>query len=353
MTQTLATLPPSQKAPFSRLQASIRSGYHRSVNARRHAEFQAHLSATQPGASLMPHARAHPRGKEAGKERYERLERFMRNWCTMGMPGTTPFFEALWAVMRLQVIPENLGGAGGNLIEWEFDDAVFKEAAGKDFMLEAIDILKGVLAFEEVSSSKSQRSPHSHKLTTVHSRSVSQPLPSNTTPFRASAKINANRARAPSDPFLDTPALSRSLASTTTQSSGTATLLGLSQAEEPPSPVLNFDDDMQSALRGDAAWDDGDEEYLRVWTSPDLSNPEYLSLLKLFPSFVSRRPLPRFPAATNVRHADIEEGDDEGLEGKQIRFGTGSMWVSSRERSDGWVGDWWTRFVLWWRTIFC
>lgn len=67
MTQTLATLPPSQKAPFSRLQASIRSGYHRSVNARRHAEFQAHLSATQPGVSLMPHARANPRGKEARK----------------------------------------------------------------------------------------------------------------------------------------------------------------------------------------------------------------------------------------------------------------------------------------------
>lgn len=34
-----------------------------------------------------------------------------------------------WAVLRLQVIPENLGGAGGYRIEWEFDDAVFKEAA--------------------------------------------------------------------------------------------------------------------------------------------------------------------------------------------------------------------------------
>jgi len=45
------------------------------------------------------------------------------------MPGTIPFFEGLWAVMRLQVIPEQLGGAGGNNIEWEFDDAVFKEAA--------------------------------------------------------------------------------------------------------------------------------------------------------------------------------------------------------------------------------
>lgn len=75
----------------------------------------------------------------------------MRNWCNQGMPGTKPFFEAyvffvipftrfliiypyeisdrLWALMRLQVIPEDLGGAGRNRIDWEFDDAVFKEAA--------------------------------------------------------------------------------------------------------------------------------------------------------------------------------------------------------------------------------
>ena len=114
MTQTLATLPPSQRAPFSRLQASIRSGYHRSINARRHAEFQAQLSATSPGGSLMPHARVDPRGPAAQKgmqffvfarpsivnfiffdtERFERMARFVRNWCNMGMPGTKPFFEA-------------------------------------------------------------------------------------------------------------------------------------------------------------------------------------------------------------------------------------------------------------------
>jgi hypothetical protein len=112
MTQTLSTLPASQRAPFSRLQASIRSAYHRSVNARKNAEFQAHLAATQPGGSLMPHSRADPRGTLARKgmwegafrlcldgtslllERYDRMERFVRSWCTMGMPGTIPFFEA-------------------------------------------------------------------------------------------------------------------------------------------------------------------------------------------------------------------------------------------------------------------
>jgi len=67
MTLRLAHVPPSQRAPFSRLQASIRSAYHASINARRTAEFQAHLSATQPGGSLMPHSRSNPGGNIAKK----------------------------------------------------------------------------------------------------------------------------------------------------------------------------------------------------------------------------------------------------------------------------------------------
>jgi hypothetical protein len=71
----------------------------------------------------------------------------VKSWCTIGMPGTKPFFEAcvalmfryissilivefsLWAIFRLQVIPQKLGGAGIYRIDWEFDDAVFREAA--------------------------------------------------------------------------------------------------------------------------------------------------------------------------------------------------------------------------------
>lgn len=347
MTQTMSTLPSSQRAPFARLQASIRADYHRSVNTRRNAEFQAHITAMQPGGSLNAHSRADPHGSVAKKERYERMERFLLNWCTMGMPGTQPFFEALWAVLRLQVIPENLGGAGGFQIEWEFDDAVFKEAAGREFMFEAIDVLKGVLAFDEISSSK--RSSNSHGLylesPPIHIRSQSQPLPSDQKPLRISSTVQPKRARAPSDPFLDTPALSRSVASASSQASGnTAALLG-DGIEEPASPIF---EDHVTSTRADT-FDEGDE-CMRIWTSPDLPNPELLELLKLFPSFVSRRPLPRFP---QPNPPDIEEGEEEGGEGKRIHFGTGSMWVSSKPRSDGWNGGWWTRFVMWWRRTFC
>ena len=129
MAQTLATLPSSHRAPFSRLQAQIRSAYHASVNARRNAEFQAHLNSTAVGGSLMAASRSNPDSSLARKDRYERFERFVKTWCTMSMPGTKPFFEGLWGVMRLSVLPEHLGGAGGRRIEWEIDDAVFKESA--------------------------------------------------------------------------------------------------------------------------------------------------------------------------------------------------------------------------------
>ncbi|PPQ68421.1 hypothetical protein CVT24_004842 [Panaeolus cyanescens] len=343
MTQTLATLPPSQRAPFSRLQASIRSSYHRSVNLRRHAEFQAHLSATTPGGSLMPHARANPRGKLAQKERYERMERFIRNWCNMGMPGTKPFFEALWAIMRLQVIPENLGGAGRYRIEWELDDAVFKEAAQ-------------ALAFEETPSFKIPSSTsYSHRkdleIPATHSRAQSQPLPSNQKPPEAAPAVQPKRARAPSDPFLDAPQ-SRSLGSSSHSPNAESILASTLEAEEPPPSPIRAPDISLAAFQEDSTYGDGDEQYLRVWTSPDLDNPEFLQLLKLFPSFVTRRPLPRFPVQS-ARHVDIEEGEDEGLEGRQIHFGTGSMWVSSKQRSDAWEGGWFTRFLLWWRKLFC
>jgi hypothetical protein len=45
------------------------------------------------------------------------------------MPGTRPFFESLWAIMKLQIMPAHLGGAGAARINWEFDDAVFRESA--------------------------------------------------------------------------------------------------------------------------------------------------------------------------------------------------------------------------------
>ena len=129
MTQTLTGLPPLLRANYARVQAQIRASYHTFLAARRKAEFQAHISATTPNGSLPANLRSNLQSPLARQERWERFDRFVKNWCTPAMPGTKPFFESIWAVMRLQVIPENLGGAGSKLIEWEFDDAVFIESA--------------------------------------------------------------------------------------------------------------------------------------------------------------------------------------------------------------------------------
>lgn len=129
MTQTLSTLPPSQRAPFARLQASIRSQFHAHVQLQRQAEFSAHLSSVSPGQSISAACRSDWHGAAARKERADKFVKFVARWCTPGMPGTKPFFEGLWAVMRLEVIPESLGGAGQRRIDWEIDDAVFKESS--------------------------------------------------------------------------------------------------------------------------------------------------------------------------------------------------------------------------------
>jgi len=365
MTQTLATIPPSQRAPFSRLQSAIRSAYHASVNARRTAEFQAHINATHPGGSLMPQSRADPHGSLARKERYERLDRFIRTWCTMGMPGTKPFFQGLWAVIRLQVIPEKLGGAGGRRIEWEIDDAVFREAAGKDFMLDAIDVFKGVLGFEE--SSRRTSSVHSlgpsaafPSLSRVHSRSKSQPLPSQSSdPTRLPPPITSTtlpkRSRAPSDPFLDTPVTPN--VSGSYSSAKTGLLSTNSTIDDPPFPATPTHSTMDvfSAAMGEISEEHPDaEDYLRIWVAPDLSDPELLSLLKLFPSFVMRHPLPRFPISQSTAKpvADIEAGDPALESEQQLKIGTGNMWLGYKTRSPGYHGSWWTRFVLWWKRVF-
>lgn len=176
-----------------------------------------------------------------------------------------------------------------------------------------------------------------------HSRSISQPLPSDQKFPNIS---QPKRPRAPSDPFLDTPALSRSIG---TLSSHSSTLLTTIPAEdEPPSPVSAYIEEQQT---NEFTSEDPDNEFLRIWTSPDLSNPEYLKLLSLFPSFITRQTLPRFPTDSPDRDIDLEAVDD--LPSNKIRFGTGSLWVSSQPRRPGWEGSWWVRFILWLRRTFC
>ncbi|KAH7108536.1 hypothetical protein BKA62DRAFT_682519 [Auriculariales sp. MPI-PUGE-AT-0066] len=391
MTRRLAALPAYDKRQYTKVQASIRAAFHRDAAARRRHEFRAHLTSTAPGGSLSPAARASPRGHEAALERSQRFAKFVETWCSPSFPGTSPFFDALWAVMTLQTLPNDLGGAGGRLLEWEVDDAVFQEAAGKAFMLDAIDILKGVLGFEPLGEpavvsacpSPVPRGPQIRSTTTAAAAPAATPAP---------APVATGRPRAISDPFIDatddTPGLSHSLPSTVSSPRNPSALLPHQQYNSSPStPPAELEpgdgeslfvpsaphpeeglgiilDDLVLEVPDD---DDDQDESVRVWIAPDLTNYEYVSLLSALPTFVSSRKLPRLiapegaPARSKRRSAGGEPNDDVDLEAGElvkveppsVRHGTGVIRPGARERSPGWKSTWWRRLVSWCQRLFC
>jgi len=171
-------------------------------------------------------------------------------------------------------------------------------------------------------------------------------------PSKIATTVHTNRPRAPSDPFLDDHSPTSS--SRPYGKSSQAPLVPSDSIEEPLDPSAKLRGEEDELLDINTTFDDTDGEHMRTWISTDLPNPEFISLLKVFPTFITRRPLPRFPVIPiSHRPPDLEEGEDDPVEGKEIRFGTGSMWVSSKPRRDGFEGGWWTRFLLWWRRLFC
>ena len=167
----------------------------------------------------------------------------------------------------------------------------------------------------------------------------------------------AKRPRAPSDPFLDTPALSRSYSPSPRSSSIPLSTSFSDTIEDSSSPSTPPPQELEDILNPRSAATYGsqdlDEEYMRTWTSPDLTNPEILQLLKVFPTFITRRATPRF--SDNVpdsRPTDLEAGQGLASVG-EIRIGTGRMWVGEQLRIRGWEGSWWTKFKNWWHQLFC
>lgn len=160
----------------------------------------------------------------------------------------------------------------------------------------------------------------------------------------------ATRPRSPSDPFLDTPA---PLLSPTTSTSRSRFDESSEQSTQ-PSPSPSFSQN-RTAYPGKKLLDleedsfDG-EPHMRMWTSADLDNPELQSLISLFPDFITRQILPRFPPARS-NLPDLE-GQDMAVEGKDVTCGTGRMFVGDKQRREGWKGSWWHRFTGWWRRLF-
>lgn len=226
-----------------------------------------------------------------------------------------------------------------------------------------------VLGFEEIAAYKRAEmstAPYSPfaPLTPIHSRSQSTPLPSDASAKIRSSKVppiasttQTKRARAPSDPFLDSHVPAPSLLSASYSSANTMGQLstsGSSTVDEsslPPTPRMEVTDPFRHSTNVLDLTEC--EAYMRTWTAPDLPNSEFLSLLTLFPPFVVQTALPRFPVEPLRIQRDIEEGDEADLLRREIRVGTGTMWVGLKTRAPGWQGNWWSRFRQWLRRYLC
>ncbi|KAL7415415.1 hypothetical protein BDY24DRAFT_349333 [Mrakia frigida] len=170
----LSSLPPSHRAAFTRVQAAVRSTFHADEEVRRRNEFEVLLRGTDPGGGLTVGNRRDPNGKGARREREERLKVFLTDYGGKNEVGPRPFLLGVWTALRLQGGKEEKGGAGGRRVEWEVDDAVWMEAGGKDFMIEAIAVVKGVLGFEDIPRTKPRRQHHRHQQRPPNSSSNSR-----------------------------------------------------------------------------------------------------------------------------------------------------------------------------------
>ncbi|KAF9518623.1 hypothetical protein BS47DRAFT_1482489 [Hydnum rufescens UP504] len=370
MSQTLTKISPAHRATYTRLQASIRSNFHCDQSLRRISEFRALLSSTEPGNSLTLASRADPLGSLARKERFEKFKHFIQSQCVSGVPGTHPFFEGLYGMIRLQTLPVKLGGSGDRLIEWEIDDAVFMESAGKDFSTEAVDVLKGVLGFREslgdtdgipstpasvfsdtdMSEVGEDRNADGMATPTKMRRINSTPV-----------QMDGSQSRASSDPFMDP---SRSYNSMLHVSATMDDATDVDSAE----PLTPVDDQHTDSLipkqvpkrnpmgRMDITIPSLSEPQLRTWTFPaSLTNPELQKLLALFPSSITRQNVPRFKSQSTSGPSprELEEGAlATSTSGMEIHVGTGKMRLTNQPRHPTWRGGLWERVLGWFLSIF-
>lgn len=175
-------------------------------------------------------------------------------------------------------------------------------------------------------------------------------------PHPISSNAPAKRSRAPSDPFIDTPQSPRTVlasqkALVATQPPVTAAALS---SEELLAPLVSQSDVQRTVTIKEYKLDSNSQDnFIRVWTAPSIPNPELLSLIALFPSFVSLRPLPRFSPPGRSRPADLEQGEELNQGRGEVRYGTGLLRLGPLQRADGWQGSLWERFLTWFKQILC
>lgn len=272
-------------------------------------------------------------------------------------------------------------------------------SSGNQFMLDAIDTMKGVLGFDERPLNHRplpcrtfrHRSSHSQPTNAVPCyRDRGEDSPSSEGPItRPLRPAPLARSRASSDPFLDptrsSPSMQAALSMTLPTPEESATdldSLGPSTPQDDRGPEIpppaSFQDQYQANLYNMNAEAFLNEPQLRIWTFPPyLANPELHKLIAMLPSSITSQTVPRFqPLAKAKRRGRKRKGEnvDVDLEGEgnpmqmgsgadisaggevkergEIRKGTGRMWIGDLMRLPGWRGSFWDSVRDWFRHLF-
>ncbi|KAA1089542.1 hypothetical protein PGT21_021582 [Puccinia graminis f. sp. tritici] len=150
----IKNLPAASKAAYTKQMATVRSQFHRDAASSRRAEVDKLLHDTLPSSIIIKAVGNDSslwalRSPRARQERLDRLKKFINAHCVRNMVGVHPFFNSLCAVLHLLSLPARKSGAGKRRVEWEIDLALFCEAGGEPFLVDSIQLLKGVLGFED------------------------------------------------------------------------------------------------------------------------------------------------------------------------------------------------------------
>ncbi|GJN90986.1 hypothetical protein Rhopal_004000-T1 [Rhodotorula paludigena] len=396
----LQRLPAAHRTAYARTMSAVRTAFHRSEEQRRRAEVEHLLSSTAPAEGLKAHLGISRestsvkalRSPAARAYRRARVKEFVAAHCVKDMPGTHPFFRALWAALSMQA----QGAAEARCIEWEVDVAVFAEAGGSpEWARDAVVLLKSVLGMSErvkkASYADSLRtslmgSSAASETSSVAGEPVIAPViferatvtaaglpaqqrkePPPVPPHRGS--LNA-RTRSGSDPFLDpTEKTARQHASAPPHLAASA----VSPLASPASPASPISPSASVPLLSSTSPTTPDPRtpsspvahatppaQYRLFTLPSyLTNPELLTLCALFPDFISTpstRSAARLPsrkaAQTPARLEAGEAHDLDGADGTTVRVGHGTLRLGTARRDAGWRGTWWERIVSWLRRLF-
>ena len=253
-------------------------------------------------------------------------------------------------------------------------------------MHEAVTMLKGVLGFAEESLTAP---PRLKRVRTVPKSFLDARASRSIEPPRGSSA--QTRARAPSDPFLDSRGQPSPRKERT--SSRAAAPLGLPTPyaadgrdevqcsllvdsanscddEEQQGLLLGWSDPTAENMDGDASEDDivAEEEELnkrrfRLWIFPaHITDQEAESLITLLPGAIRNRDvrlpsvspgdrardISREPASKAGRKVPPAGRDQESV----LVHGTGRIWSGSDLRDASWSGTGWFRFKRWWKRLF-